>query len=305
MFLGPRQKLTVDELLKGLVVDSGNDAAVAVALLVSGSVPAFVAEMNREAVRLGHPSMHFVEPAGISAENTITAREYAEFCRQFIDRHPEALKDLFSLKEFTYPLPENLLEGNHEKPITQTNRNVLLGHYDGVDGLKTGYIDESGYNIAVTAERDGMRLISVILGVPNVGRVNGATLRATQSAALLDYGFETFTTIQPAYAPPADLRVWKGKARTVALSARVTPIVAIRKDQAGSVQARVQQTANVLAPVKAGQVFGAVIVSVGGKEIARFPLEATKDVGRGNALRRALDSVILFFRSLFGKSVPA
>jgi len=305
MFLGPRQKLSVDQLLKGLVVDSGNDAAVAVALLVGGSVPAFVAQMNQEAVRLGHTALHFVEPAGISAENSITARQYAEFCRQFIDLHPEALRDLFSLKEFTYPLAENLLEGNHEKPITQTNRNVLLGHYDGVDGLKTGYIDESGYNIAVTAERDGMRLISVILGVPNVGRVSGAQLRATESAELLDYGFQTFTTVQPGYTTSAAVRVWKGRARTVALLARPTPVVALRKDQVSAVQTRVQQVTNVLAPLKAGQILGNVVVSVGGKEIARFPLEAALDVPKGSALRRAFDSVVLFFRSLFGKPVPA
>jgi serine-type D-Ala-D-Ala carboxypeptidase (penicillin-binding protein 5/6) len=305
MFLGPRQKLTVNQLLKGLVVDSGNDAAVAVAILVAGSVSAFVAQMNQEAVRLGYTSMHFEEPAGISARNSISAREYAEFCRLFINLHPEALKDYFSLREFTYPLPENLQEGNHEAPITQTNRNVLLGHYEGVDGLKTGYIDESGYNIAVTAERGGMRLISVILGVPNVGNISGATLRATQSAALLDYGFQNFTTLQPAYPPPAAVRVWKGRARNVDLIARLTPVVAIRKEQAAAVKTSVQQITDILAPLRAGQVLGNVIVSLNGKEIARFPLEAARAVETGSFVRRAYDSVILFFRSLFGKSVPA
>jgi D-alanyl-D-alanine carboxypeptidase (penicillin-binding protein 5/6) len=87
--------------------------------------------------------MRFVEPAGISADNRITAREYADFCRRFIAAHPDALHDLFSLKDLTYPLPENLVNGNTEKPITQSNRNALLGKYEGIDGLKTGYIDEA------------------------------------------------------------------------------------------------------------------------------------------------------------------
>ncbi|HTO22282.1 MAG TPA: D-alanyl-D-alanine carboxypeptidase family protein, partial [Spirochaetia bacterium] len=156
MFLGPNQKLTVAQLLKGLVVDSGNDAAVEVADRVAGSVPAFVEMMNREAARLGYRVMHFVEPSGISSSNLVTAREYADFARRFVALHPDSLSELFSVREFTYPLRENLTGDNREKPVTQSNRNLLLGRYQGVDGLKTGYIDESGYNIAVTAERNGM-----------------------------------------------------------------------------------------------------------------------------------------------------
>ena len=116
MFLGPDQRLTVRRLLQGLVVVSGNDAAVAVADLVSGSVPAFVAEMNSEARRLGFSRMYFEDPAGLSPASTITAREYAEFCRLFIDMHPDALPDLFSLRQFTYPLPENMTGGSRRTP---------------------------------------------------------------------------------------------------------------------------------------------------------------------------------------------
>ncbi len=298
MFLGPNQRLSVEQLLKGLVVVSGNDAAVEIADLVAGSVPAFVDMMNREAGRLGYRDMHFVEPAGISADNVITAREYADFARRFVFFHPDALKELFSLRELTYPLPENLTGGNREKAVSQANRNVLLGKYAGADGLKTGYIDESGYNIAATAERGGMRLISVILGVPDVGAVSGAVLRASESAALLDYGFQTFTTVRPAYDPPAPIRVWKGGARTVAVVASPEPIVAVRKDQAGQVLARVIQAVDVEAPVRAGERLGSVVVTLDGQELARFPLRASAGVERGGVLRRALDSIALFFSGI-------
>lgn len=298
MFLGPNQKLTVSQLLKGLVVDSGNDAAVEVADRIAGSVPAFVDMMNREAAHLGYRAMHFEDPAGISASNTITAREYADFARHFVIAHPDALKDLFSVREFTYPLAENLTGGNREKAVTQSNRNVLLGKYEGADGLKTGYIDESGYNIAVTAERGGMRLISVILGVPDSGPVSGAALRAVESAALLDYGFTTFTTARAAYDEPAPARVWKGRARSVGLRASPETIVAVRKDQVSSLRTEVLQTLDVEAPVRAGQVLGAVVVSLGGRELARFPLRAEADVDRGGILRRALDAIVLFLRGI-------
>ena len=182
--------------------------------------------------------------------------------------------------------------------MTQSNRNVLLGEYEGADGLKTGYIDESGYNIAVTAERGGMRLISVILGVPDSGPVSGVALRAEESAALLDYGFATFTTVHASYDEPAPVHVWKGRARAVGLQASPEPIVAVRKDQASSLHTEVLQTLDVEAPVKAGQVLGAVVVSLGGRELARFPLRAEADVDRGGIIRGALDSVVLFLRGI-------
>ena len=298
MFLGPNQKLTVAQLLKGLVVDSGNDAAVEVADRVAGSVPAFVEMMNREAARLGYRVMHFVEPSGISSSNLVTAREYADFARRFVALHPDSLSELFSVREFTYPLQENLTGDNREKPVTQSNRNLLLGRYQGVDGLKTGYIDESGYNIAVTAERNGMRLICVILGVPDSRGMSGEALRAIESARLLDYGYGEFVLIRPSYEPPAAPHVWKGAARTVRVAPYPAPAVVIRREQASALTTALVQDLDLEAPVRAGQAVGAVVVSVGSREIARFPLRATADVARGNFLRQALDSVVLFARGI-------
>jgi D-alanyl-D-alanine carboxypeptidase (penicillin-binding protein 5/6) len=296
MFLGPRQRLRVTTLLQGLVVVSGNDAAVAVAGLVAGSVPAFVAMMNREAERLGYTVMHFVEPAGISPDNRITAREYADFSRRFVGMHPDALKRFFSPRELTYPLPENRMDGNGEKPVTQGNTNGLLGSYRGADGLKTGYIVESGYNLAATAERQGMRLISVVLGEPyRAGRVSGATLRVRESGTLLDYGFDNFVTVEPRYDEPVPVRVWKGRARSITLSPRSEPVVALLREKAPGVKAVVEQMTDVEAPVGRDQVLGSVVVTLEGGELARFPLTADSGVGRGGLLRRILDTIGMFF----------
>ncbi len=298
MFLGPGQRLTVAELLQGLVVDSANDAAIELADVVAGSVPAFTDLMNEEASRLGYTAMHFVEPSGISAANVITAREYADFCRVFVRRHPEALRDLFSLPEFTYPKPQNLADGNHERPVTQKNTNALIGHYTGADGLKTGYIDESGYNLAATAQRSGMRLISVILGVPDTKAVSGLRLRAIESAELLDYGFGNFSGVQPVYSNPAAVRVWKGRARSVPVEPRPVPYVVVPRGQVDGVTTVVEQKHDVVAPVAAGQVLGSVVVKLGGVELARFPLRAAASVAPGGLLRRAFDSVLLLFHRI-------
>ena len=298
MFLGPNQKLRVDELLTGLVVDSGNDAAVEVAHLIAGSVPGFVDLMNQEAARLGYRVMHFVDPSGISASNVITAREYADFARQFVLAHPGSLGDFFSVREFTYPLPVNLTGGNHEKPITQLNRNSLLGRYTGVDGLKTGYIDESGYNMAATAVRDGMRLIAVILGVRREGTASGTSLRAAESASLLDYGFRTFAEVPVAFREPSPVRVWKGKSRSVTLRADSEPVVVVRKDHASEVHAVTVQATDVYAPVSMGHVLGSVLVTIGSTVVERFPLRAEASVDRSGLAGRTLDSIIVFLRGI-------
>ena len=295
MYLGPNQVVTVRQLMQGLVVDSGNDAAVELADQIAGSVADFVVLMNQEAARLGYSSMRFVEPAGISADNCITAREYADFCRRFIAAHPDALGDLFSLRELTYPLPENLVNGNTEKPITQTNRNALLGKYEGIDGLKTGYIDEAGYNIAATAERGDMRLIAVVLGVPDVGRVNGAIVRTRESEALLDYGFANFVVLLPPHDEPLPVHVWKGATRTVRLGPVSDLRIVVPKSREHNVQSRLEQVRETIAPVRAGQVLGHLVVSIGDTELTRFPLAAQADVPLGGLFRRAFDSLVLLF----------
>ncbi len=298
MFLGPNQKLTIDDLLKGLVIDSANDAAVELADVIAGSVPAFVDMMNDEALQMGYRVMHFVDSSGISSANVITAREYADFCRRFVTLHPQALKSLFSLRQLTYPREENLLGNNRQKPVTQKNTDILLGTYAGADGLKTGYIDESGYNFAATARRGEMRLISVVLGIHDLDPVDGLRLRAIESEKLLDYGFASFRLVLPTYSAPSLVRVWKGSARVLAIAPLNKPYVVVPRDRAESVSATIEQEHEVIAPVAQGQVLGHLIVKLGGVELVRFPLQAMTGVGKGRMLQRTLDSVILLFHRI-------
>jgi len=302
MFLGPNQRVRISTLLRGLVVPSGNDAAYALAYQIAGSVPAFAEMMNKTVSDLGLKSMHFTEPSGISASNRITAREYAEFCRAFIRQNPSALPDLLSIKEFAYPEKVNLINGNHEHPIKQYNRNILLWDYKGVDGLKTGYIDQSGYNMAVTAERDGMRLVAVVLGVRPGQNVSGSKLRALDVEKLLNYGFANYTKLTMDYPKPAPVRVWKGTQKLVTLLPESTPEVVIPKNEVSQLKGVIEQSREVLAPVTKGEPLGNLVYSVGNRIVAKFPLQAQAAVSEGGLLRQVVDSVKLFFLKIVGKS---
>lgn len=168
MFLAQGQIVSLNELFLGMSIPSGNDAAVAVALNFSPTIDAFAKMMNREAVEIGMNDTVFVEPSGISEENLTTARDFAVFCREYLRLYPGNLKKYHSVTQFAYPKASNLRPSmqNRVETIVQGNHIGLIYSFDGVDGLKTGYIDESGYNIALTAERNGTRFIAVILGVP-------------------------------------------------------------------------------------------------------------------------------------------
>jgi D-alanyl-D-alanine carboxypeptidase len=194
MFLEEGQRVTLLELMIGCAIPSGNDAATALAVAVSGSVDRFVAAMNREAAALGMTSTHFVEPSGYDEGNVTSAWDFARFCLVYIREHPEAIDELHALSQFTYPKASNIPEGGRSAlgPITQTNHNNLVGRLEGVDGLKTGFIEESGYNIAVTASRNGRRLLAVLMGGPGETTGEGNLQRALDAAALLSYGFYRF-----------------------------------------------------------------------------------------------------------------
>ncbi len=167
MNLGQGQIVTVEELMKGVAIASGNDAAAALAEYVAGSSEAFVRRMNEEARFMGYSVMHFADPAGLSTENRVTAREFADFCRRYIELHPEALAELHSLREFDYPLPQNVPGGRLSGQATrkQYNGNYLVWDGIGVDGLKTGHLDNANFTAAITARRGDTRLIAVLLGV--------------------------------------------------------------------------------------------------------------------------------------------
>lgn len=214
MNLGPGQIVTVEELMKGMAVASGNDAATALAEYVAGSTEKFVRLMNEEARFMGYTVTHFTDPSGVGEGNRTTAREFADFCRRYIDLHPQALEELHSLREFDYPLLQNMADGRAPRDTRkQFNPNFLVWDDFGVDGLKTGHLDNDNFTAAITARRGDMRLIAVLLGVPGRSLDDGARNRSSDGLHLLSYGFRNYSTIEidPPTLPP--VRVWKGTAR--------------------------------------------------------------------------------------------
>ncbi|MDR2588609.1 MAG: D-alanyl-D-alanine carboxypeptidase [Spirochaetales bacterium] len=300
MFLGPGQKLTTLDLLKGLAVSSGNDAAVAAGILCAGSPTAFAGLMNAVCEKENISGLHFVEPSGYDEHNTITAGGFADFLRIYISRHPQALEKLHSLPEFTYPRSENITGGANPPPITQKNRNSLLFSYAGVDGIKTGYLNESGYNIALTAQRGGMRLILVLLGEEGASPAEAMNTRNKDAAALFDYGFDNFTTFAMAPPPVEAVRVWKGEEQEIIpLSPREIWITA-PKNAAKNLRGEINQKKFVTAPVAEGEILGKIRVMLGAKPVYEENLTSPRKIERGSFFRAAWDSVVIFFRDLFG-----
>jgi D-alanyl-D-alanine carboxypeptidase (penicillin-binding protein 5/6) len=295
MFLGPGQRVSYAELLEGLAVASGNDAAVAVSLQLAGSVPAFVEMMNSESLRLGYEVMRFSDPAGLSPSNRITAREYADFVRRHITRWPEALEDIYSKRTILYPTEANFDSVMIGGSVRQENRNTLLFDYEGVDGLKTGYIDASGYNLAVTAERDGRRLIAVVLGVRAASVAEGARRRAVDAAVLLDYGFDEFRRLEPAVPQQAPIRVWNGRSDEVGVAPDRTPAaVLVPRGREEDVTVSVNTAGELTAPVEPGQPVGAVSYRLGDEELIRVELVADTGVERAGFFKRLWHTIVRF-----------
>ncbi|MFP3089835.1 D-alanyl-D-alanine carboxypeptidase [Treponema sp. TIM-1] len=299
MFIGPGQRASIRDLLLGLAVPSGNDAAVAAALLFFPSVEEFIREMNREALLLGLTKTRFTEPSGISEYNITTAREFALFCREYLRMHPETLAELHSVREFAYPKPTNVGESFRDRPntIIQRNHNALLDRVEGVDGLKTGYIDEAGYHIALTAERRGTRFIAVILGAP--AAYGGDRIRNTDGESLLTWAFTHYKTLRPPspVIPPA--RVWKGKENSLELyPAEVLECTAL-VDQGEGLHWEIELQDPVIAPIAAGAPLGELILYDKTGELRRIPLAAASEIEQGGFFKRLWDTIRLFFRGLF------
>ncbi|MFQ3619575.1 MAG: D-alanyl-D-alanine carboxypeptidase family protein [Spirochaetales bacterium] len=298
MFLGPRQKATVKDILLGLAVASGNDAAIAAAYFVDGSVSAFAERMNREVQALGLQSLHFVEPSGYDANNRITAREFAQFLKYYLETHPESLESLHKVQQFTYPRLENLIEGNPMKPITQYNRNSLIFTHPWVDGIKTGFLYESGFNLAATASQNGMRLLVVLLGATAPSRFQAIQLRNQEAIQLLEYGFANFTSLQfplPALKP---IRVWKGSPSSFLPKIPSSIPLTIRKGRESQIRVEYSQTFYLEAPVSPNTNIGKLLVYDGEVLIKEGNLQAGKSIPRGSTFRVLLDTCIRFFRTL-------
>ena len=305
MFLGPGQTVTLRDILLGLAVSSGNDAAIAAALACAPSVADFVSMMNSEARRLGLGITHFTEPSGISEYNKTNAAEFAYFCRFYLATHPQAIADYHSVPEFSYPKAANAAVQFRDNPktITQYNRNTLLKTFPGVDGLKTGYIDEAGYNIALTAERDNSRFIAVILGAP--AHPGGDRIRDDDGRRILNWAFDNFKTVYPEIGEISGARLWKGKENTVQFRpARLDPLTAgsavftAPKNRAHSLWVSGELEEPLVAPLPADYPAGFLIISDEYGELHRIRLLTAKAYEKGNIFKRAWHSVRLFFQRI-------
>lgn len=296
MYLKVGMRVPLDDLLRGMAVASGNDAAMAVARTVAGSVDAFVELMNAEAARLGLSSTRFVEPSGLSELNVTTARDMATLARAYISRFPDSLGSYHSKTSLEFPRADVMPPGEPPpaKRIVLRATNDLLFSYDGCDGLKTGFIDESGFNLIATAERDGTRILSVTLG-----GVEGPAGRRRSATALLDWAFARWKTVRPAMPTPTPVRVWGG-AESAALPAYAEDAAfTVPMALAGGIEARIESATETEAPLAKGAVLGRVVYASGGKVLRRIDLVAPADVPLGNVFVRVKDAVLRFLHRLF------
>ena len=280
MFVEPRKAVTVDELLRGMIVQSGNDASIALAELLAGSEAAFAEKMNAEASRLGLGNTHFENATGLSQPGHYsTARDLGRLSAALVRDFPEEYK-LYSLREYRY------------NNISQSNRNRLLWIDPHVDGMKTGHTEGAGWCLIASAKRGDRRLLAVVLGAAS------DSARAAEAQKLLNYGFQAFDLVQlyPSEKPVSSLRVWKGEAKDVAAGFVAGKYVTLPKGAAEKLQLTMTATEPLLAPVTKGQLVGSVKISLEGNPVAEFPLVALADVSQANVLGRAWDTVRLWFR---------
>lgn len=279
MFIDVDKPVTVNELLHGDIVQSGNDASVALAEHVSGSEEVFASVMNQHAARLGMTGSKFANSTGLpNPETYSTARDLATLSRALIGEFPEIYR-LFSIPDYTY------------NGIKQHNRNGLLGKDPSVDGIKTGYTELAGYCLVASAERDGMRLISVVMGTES----DAARTKASQ--ALLNYGFRFFET-RRLYAARKEVTaatVWKGETDRIELGAARDVYVAFPRGKYAALSAVAEVDEKLEAPIAADQPLGRVKVSLEDQELLSAPLVALRPVAAGSFVSRAIDGIRLLF----------
>lgn len=288
MYISPGDHVKVRDLLFGLAVDSGNDAAVVIANAMAGSVQTFVDQMNAEAAALGLTNTHFVDPHGFSSQTRASARDLAKLAQVYLRDAPQSL-EYHSAQTFTYGKDVRTGES-----IIQYNHNYLLWDYEGADGLKTGYTDASNYNLIATAKRNGVRVIGVVMGVPlRVGNLRGMTYRDQVMSTLLDRGFAMITPMEvPATVTGSTVTAYKGVKNRVAVGPAGPVIVPQIRGKEQPVTARVELSKTYLvAPVAKGQAVGTLVIMLGGKEYSRVKLVTSEAVARGGFFRVAWDSV--------------
>ena len=280
MFIQVGTQVKVEDLIKGMIVQSGNDACVALAEAIAGNEEVFAQAMNREAQRLGMKSSNFRNAAGLpDPQHYTTARDLATLAGALIRDFPEDYAKYYSLKQFRY------------NNITQPNRNRLLFIDPTVDGVKTGHTDAAGYCLISSAKRGPRRLLSVVLGAAS------DNVRSQESLKLLNYGFQFYDAVSLYTKDQAvsNLKVWKGSAATVKAGFTQDFIIAVPKGYAPRLKSELISQQPLIAPVTAGQVVATMKVSLDGKPFGEYPVVAIEAVPVGNIFGRAIDTVRLWF----------
>ncbi|MCL2233920.1 MAG: D-alanyl-D-alanine carboxypeptidase, partial [Treponema sp.] len=294
MFLAGGQQVSLRELLLGLAVPSGNDAAVAVALHFAPSVADFADMMTQEAGAMGLEVTRFVEPSGISAYNMTTAREFAYFVRNYIRLWPESLMDFHAVRYFSFPRAEHLTDPDgRPRTITQRNSNTLLESTEGVDGLRTGFIYESGFNTSLTAERNGTRFIAVILGAPPTQQ--GRAIREADGRRLFEWAFSNYRTIRPNLEALPPARVWRAGENYAAVELSAPAEFTAPVERGEDMNWRIDAGAHLAAPLPAGSPAGSLVLYDSLGELRRIPLVTAGDVKEGGFFKRVFDSVRMLF----------
>ena len=281
MFIEPNKPVTVDELLHGMIIQSGNDASIALAEGVAGSEEQFAEMMNKQAVKLGLSNTHFMNATGLPDKNHYTtANDLALLAIALIRDFPLEYRRLYSVKEYSY------------NKITQPNRNRLLWLDANVDGMKTGHTDNAGYCLIASSKRGNTRLVSVILGAVN------EAMRASESQKLLNYGFQFYeSTIVYKQAQTINtLRVYKGQDKTVAATLNKDFYLTLPKGDYARVKANMTSQQPLIAPIKAGQEIGNISFSLDGKIINQQKLVAAKAIDEAGFFGRILDSIRLLIQ---------
>jgi D-alanyl-D-alanine carboxypeptidase (penicillin-binding protein 5/6) len=280
MFVEVGKQVSVDDLMKGLIIQSGNDASVALAEHVGGSESAFAGYMNHQARLLGMDNTHYVNATGWPDENHYSsARDIAILTRAIIAEFPESYR-LYKEREYTF------------NKIRQFNRNRLLWRDDSVDGVKTGHTEAAGYCLVASAEREDMRLISVVLGTAS------DKTRTQSSQSLLNYGFRYFQTHKLYRADEVlkTARIWYGDQEQVSLGVGRDIFITIPRGRYRDLDASMEIDREISAPVELGQQLGQVSIKLDGEEILSEPIVAMQAVDEGSLIDRALDRIKLMFR---------
>jgi len=285
MFIGVNTQVSVEDLLRGIIIQSGNDASVAIAQHIAGSEDAFADMMNQYAEVLGMSSSFFMNASGLDTEeyyNRMSARDLAALARATIMNHPSHYA-MYAEREFTY------------NDIRQPNRNTLLFRDRNVDGMKTGWTEAAGYCLVASGERDGMRLVTVVMGTAS------EEARAIETQKLLTYGFRYFEThkLYDSNQTLSNVKVWSGEQNVVDLGIRDEVFITIPRGQAEEMSASMDISEVITAPIQQGQIMGTVNVVLEDDLLYQGEVIAMQAVDQGGFVKRFIDWLTLMFTDLF------